>query len=628
MYFIQWRGITSQTSHVDHSVYALGVEATWRLQDWGALENMLSPNDGSDVLLRHNNVTKSLQLDSELIEIGTNTSIDSMNMDDMLTLSWGKMLVNMLRGDEKKFKTVLSDARQRVMSFLSAASMESYSRCYSGLVQLHVLQELEQGYELHNKNKNKNDSCAEDIIQQTYEWDRRLTMLSPSFKQRSKVLSARRSILSILHLRGLVANNWLSSCQALRQMNGRLDTAMISLRHAEVNGLPAEDVLLEECQLIKDSGDIRKALMLLEPDSHLLERLITLSNSHTKKKPALPFLSEADAKIIAGRLLLATRWMVESKLAHGREIMDRYKVVLYLQKDWEDALFYLAKYFDELFESKFKELKQKNQTPSDEDKSLLQFAVQAVEYYGKCIHVGTNYIMQTVPKFLSVYFTLMAVPSGHRGSSHRSGQDPGNTLLGQAQKALSQRAKRYMSDIPAYKWYTCMPQIVSRVGHRSPDAISLVKGILHNILVAFPEQGIWHLSPLLHSMNQERATIGRSVLKTAIQSLEKQKKYESSSMLQQSILLFSNLVELAQNQPKDRRIRWSIGTECQLTSFLVPSRSALSIAFPSPDTINDESGVSPYFPSDEVRNVLYKSFSLCFLSMLFLGILSAIRLQC
>jgi serine/threonine-protein kinase ATR len=102
-------------------------------------------------------------------------------------------------------------------------------------------------------------------------------------------------------------------------------------------------------------------------------------------------------------------------------------------------------------------------------------------------------------------------------------------------------------------------------------------------------------------MNKERAAVGRALVREAAAALDKKRKFQSSTMLNESTLLFHSLVELAQNQPKDRRIRWAIGTECQLTYFLVPSQSALTLVFPSTEELSRESSHNAYFPSNEVN---------------------------
>ena len=128
------------------------------------------------------------------------------------------------------------------MSFLSAASMESYARAYPFLTRLHILQEIETGSHLvslsgaqgslHIRRKSKGgvthtqmqtqtqgqsssqsvtvtgskgyplfgleeqeDEAERNKVYQELHWDQRLDLMSPSFRERSACLAVRRCIL-------------------------------------------------------------------------------------------------------------------------------------------------------------------------------------------------------------------------------------------------------------------------------------------------------------------------------------------------------------------------------------------------------------------------------------------------
>ena len=51
---------------------------------------------------------------------------------------------------------------------------------------------------------------------------------------------------------------------------------------------------------------------------------------------------------IANQILLATKWMVESRQKLGKTVMDRYKVVLELKSNWEDAFLEYARLTEDL----------------------------------------------------------------------------------------------------------------------------------------------------------------------------------------------------------------------------------------------------------------------------------------
>jgi serine/threonine-protein kinase ATR len=484
--------------------------------------------------------------------------------------------------------------------------MESYSRCYPGLVRLHILRELEQGMEmscaaasrLGSETSNSHSFVADYIGDDGFRWSQRISVISSSTKQRDEVLSIRRAIFGLLRDHTSVANLWLQSSESLR-LAGRFDSALNSLRKAESFGLDAEVALLEHSRILKGNGNVRKALLLLEPDETLMNEL-KIRATQTPKHPMDLSAIGLEPQQLATRLHLSTQWMVEHKLAYGREILDRLKVIVYLNKDWETALFYFAKYNDELFESKLKELLKRGTSPSDDDKAMYQFAVTALEYYGKAIKAGNEFLMQSMPQFLSVFFSFMGLvgsPSQPPQVGSRGG-GPVSSMLALAQRTMGSRTARYAQDIPACKWYTCTPQIASRIGHQNAEAIKTVKLLLRNILIDFPEQGIWHVCSLLHSLNSERRAAGKVLIREAAVELERLKRHASSTMLQESIVMFSSLVDLAQAQTKDRRIRWSIGADLELRNFLVPSQAALSIAFPE----NSENPASwTYFPFAQTR---------------------------
>lgn len=120
------------------------------------------------------------------------------------------------------------------MLTLSAACMESYGRAYPMLTRLHILHELECGYEMlllptstniHNttniiphisssttllENSIANNSNSDNIISvlgnetrlerlNKLHWENRLQFMLPSIPQRSTLLAVRRCILGKIH---------------------------------------------------------------------------------------------------------------------------------------------------------------------------------------------------------------------------------------------------------------------------------------------------------------------------------------------------------------------------------------------------------------------------------------------
>lgn len=54
--------------------------------------------------------------------------------------------------------------------------------------------------------------------------------------------------------------------------------------------------------------------------------------------------------------------------------------------------------------------------------------------------------------------------------------------------------------VAAYEWYTCYPQIISRICHRHPDVYPLLEEITLQVLVTYPQQAMWSMIGTLHSL--------------------------------------------------------------------------------------------------------------------------------
>ena len=77
-------------------------------------------------------------------------------------------------------------------------------------------------------------------------------------------MAVRRCVFALAQLPDRIEDNWLQVSKSMRRQ-GQFDAARFSLRNAEQHGLSTDDSLLHECRILKDSGQIYKALTMLEP---------------------------------------------------------------------------------------------------------------------------------------------------------------------------------------------------------------------------------------------------------------------------------------------------------------------------------------------------------------------------
>jgi serine/threonine-protein kinase ATR len=502
------------------------------------------------------------------------------------------------------------------MSALSAACMESYGRAYPMLARLQSLHELQSGYELCLQDVDRDDSNKKDFLE-ALGWESRLNFMSPSVPQRSAILAVRRSILGVCKMPQQVAQNWLQLSDSMRRL-GKFDAAHLAVRNAESFGLDAESVLLQECRILRESGEVARALMLLEP-VEVDQAAIHIALRNNRQGVAWPACldSELKRKALAERIKLATQLMVDSKQKQGNVIISRYKTVIALDKYWMEAYFDLAKYYEFLYHDArtkqaqtLADLQAMLDSPNSHNPpanakgptplALLQQQLpmdtqvmctnlqQAIEMFANCLMLGHELAMQVLPRLLTLWLTFTATQddgaalagelqrTGSTGNGSGAGgrRAEGASVLVAAQKRANDSMAKVCGEVPASTWYLCMSQLVSRVLHRNEDTVKVVVSILLKILAAYPKEGIWHMAGLMFSINGERKKIAKKLLQDTYKVLSAAKSVDAA-MLVDSQKLCSKLIDLAVYQCKERKIRWTMHPDVKLENFLVPTQAVL-----------------------------------------------------
>jgi hypothetical protein len=154
------------------------------------------------------------------------------------------------------------------------------------------------------------------------------------------------------------------------------------------------------------------------------------------KAPWLAYLPVREA--FAERLLLTTRWMVQSKQQLGKPIVDRFKAAQELRPGWSTAHFELARYLERLAESKGKEMEacgalsgerlSTSQLPMEAGSELgllqayAQYLLQALEQFGKALqHGGGEHVSRSLPRMLTLWFSFTALRDSDADFGSKSG---------------------------------------------------------------------------------------------------------------------------------------------------------------------------------------------------------------
>jgi len=298
---------------------------------------------------------------------------------------------------------------------------------------------------------------------------------------------------------------------------------------------------------------------------------------------------------LASQILLSTKWMVESRQKLGKTVLERYKAVMALHPYWESSYFEYGRYLECLYhDAKSKEqmnndlqiqLRQnKGKIPvnyklSSEDSALQSsvYLIQIIELYGKAALCGTKHITGWLPRMLTLWF---------------SSSMPDVLKCRATLSKLQDRMQKTGEKVPAHIWYSCISQLVSRAQHPNLETANLVQNLLLlKTLLHMPYQGIWHIAGMLHSCNPQRRSIGKNLVKEVISKLT-ENAHSTREMLNDSVKLFHNLVDLAAYNTKESKITWKIGETVNLTRILVPLKTVLHICIP--ESSAPSSSLSPF----------------------------------
>jgi serine/threonine-protein kinase ATR len=273
--------------------------------------------------------------------------------------------------------------------------------------------------------------------------------------------------------------------------------------------------MLQEAKLLQAQDRVHDALLLLEP-VEVDVGLLRVRMTDVIKSASGP-VADTHREQAATRLLLTTDWMVEARVKHGQQVLDRYNLTTTLLPKSEACYFSLASYYDFLLDARGKELKDTNERAQD---GLYQSYLRCtIENYATSLHNGLEHIFTSMPRLLTLCGVVQSMVSSGAGGtswanrSTRTGQSQ-SPLLKTKQECHSHVDKAVVS-VPSYAWYTCLPQLLSQLGSSIPtsngDLRSLILDAVIKVLSSHPEQAVWSITGLTQSKESDRKRLGERV---------------------------------------------------------------------------------------------------------------------
>ena len=282
--------------------------------------------------------------------------------------------------------------------------------------------------------------------------------------------------------------------------------------------LGAESATIEHSRLLWKEGQHRKAIQSLtgaikanafRSYNYVAPTDVTASTIATAS--TLGEHSHQQNLLTARATLLLAKWMDSAGQTQSSAITQKYQHASKALLKWEKGHYYLGRHYSKLFESeKARPLKKQAQVfmTGETGKLVIQCYLRSLAY-------GAKYIFQTLPRVLTIWLDL--------GVQVNCPVDPRTGISAEFRQAITdgRRAqldqihasmRKYIETLPAYVFYTALPQIVARICHPNKEVLGLLQDIIIKVVAGHPQQALWTLLAVVKSSSKDRAARGATCL--------------------------------------------------------------------------------------------------------------------
>ncbi|KAL3272429.1 hypothetical protein HHI36_013911 [Cryptolaemus montrouzieri] len=502
--------------------------------------------------------------------------------------SWGaqigKALIHFNKGERNEFKDTLDFLKLQQVNSLGAASLEegAYQHGYSYISRLHSLNELQRVEKfifelLVRPNDNK---FVENIINKLKnEWQLRIKIVQESVRIVEPILCLRRVALeqgkklierrvpdAVSHINALLGECWLLSAKTARSARVHQQAYTYTLK-AEEFGPP--DLFIEKARLHWLREENEQAMTTLKRGLALI-----LPNPNSQSIEAL---SLEQRKLCAeARLLIATYNDTTSNVEADVNLQN-YKDAYEVYKGWEKSLVCLGQYYDRRFQSYSEE---------ERDSRASDIQVAMIKYFGTSLLYGSNFVYQSLPRLLSIWFdygtrildiTQVKVREERRGILFK----------------MTHLIDTCLEKLPVYIFLTAFSQLVSRICHPQKEVYIELKCIIIKLLLHYPQQTLWMMIPIIKSsyaMRTKRCT--------EIFNDPKLKSSPISTLVKDFTALAEKLIELCNKEISSDISVASVNTllrslprmirKGDFSEIMIPIQKFRKVVLPNPDFKNSD----------------------------------------
>ncbi|KAB0793869.1 hypothetical protein PPYR_13489 [Photinus pyralis] len=538
-----------------------------------------------------------LEMQAEpLLRLGRYSDLDEllkkpeMRCNHSWSLEVGRSLLYLQDGKMDEFNNILNSLSISQVDALGAASLKqgAYQHGYMYAARLHTITELKQiGNMIKELLLRPNDHkvCESVLKKLMVEWELRLKIVHQSRKIQESILSLRR--VGILQAKTILRDRVPNSLNLLNSILGEswLRSATIARasgvhQQAFTYTLKADDyspprLFLEKAQLHWMREEHQQALSVLRKG---VERLIpdaigTPSFSCGNNDLDIKKIS-AEAKL----LIASYNDSVSNVDAHVNK--QHYKDAVDNFNQWEKSLVCLAQYYDRLSQSL---------PDSEREKEEGDMKVLMINYFGRSLLYGSEYVYQSMPRMLSIWFDygtgvsnlasgITVSKSGGIGKMERE-----NTLT-----QMTNLIDTFLERLPSYIFLTAFSQIVSRICHPQKQVSIELRNIIVKLVLQYPQQTLWMLISMIKSRCAIRLKRCTEILKEV-----RSKSSNMGRLIGDFTKLAEKLIELCNKEIPDNIRVASVGSVLQslprmlsnsdFSEIMIPTQKFRKLILPNPD---------------------------------------------
>ena len=266
--------------------------------------------------------------------------------------------------------------------------------------------------------------------------------------------------------------------------------------------------IIENARLLYKDGHHRKAIQVLQS---AIETNSFINDSIGTAPPTSSKSPETQRNLVTARAyLLLAKWLDSTGQTHASALRSKYQQAAKAHSQWEKGHYYLGRHYKKVLES------EKSLKPDDQTDEYLtgETAKLVIENYLRSLNFGTKYLYQTLPRILTLWLELGAQvdkPPEGKVSLSRELHMRRKVIL----QELHKHFQRHLPKMPAFIFYTALPQIVARIAHPNLEVFRVLEQMIVKVVEAYPRQSLWSLFSFMTTRtNSERRNRGLQILQT------------------------------------------------------------------------------------------------------------------